>query len=61
MTFLNIFILMSNCFADDISLFSIVHDVDTSPVTPNNDLVEIQEWAYNREMYFNPDRNKQAQ
>ena len=48
-------------FADDTSLFSVIHDVDASSATLNNDLVKIQEWAYNWKMSFNPDRNKQAQ
>ena len=45
-------------FADDNSLFSVIHDVDNSSATLNNDLVKIQEWLYNRKIYFNPDRNK---
>ena len=47
-------------FADDTSLFSVIHDVDASSATLNNDLVKIQEWAYNWKMSFNPDKNKQA-
>ena len=42
-------------------LFSVIHDVDDLSATLNNDLVKIQEWAYNMIMSFNPDRNKQAQ
>ena len=42
-------------------MFSLIHDVDASSATLNNDLVKIQEWAYNWKMSFNPDRNKQAQ
>ena len=34
-------------FADDTSLFSVIHDVDISSATLNNDLVKIKEWAYN--------------
>ena len=45
-------------FADDTLLFSVIHDVVTSSATLNNDLVKIQEWAYNWKMYFNPDKNK---
>ena len=48
-------------FADGTSLFSVIHDVDASPATLNNDLVKIQEWPYNWKMSFNPDRNKKAQ
>ena len=46
---------------DDTSLFSVIHDVDASSAALNNDLVKIQEWAYNWKMFFNPDRNEQAQ
>ena len=48
-------------FADDTSLFSVIHDVDASSTTLNNDLVKIQEWVYNWKMSFNLDKNKQAQ
>ena len=43
--------------AGDTSLFSVIHDVDASSATLNNDLVKIQEL----EISFNPDRNKQTQ
>ena len=42
---------------DDTSLFSVIHDVDASPATLNNDLVKIQEWAYNWKMSFNATLN----
>ena len=48
-------------FADNTSLFSVIHDVDTSSTALNNDLVKIKEWTYNWKMSFNPGRNKQAQ
>ena len=48
-------------FADDTSMFSVIHDVDASSAALNNDLVKIQEWDYHWRMSFNPDRNKQAQ
>ena len=48
-------------FADDTSLFSVIHDVEASSATLNNGLVKILEWAYNWKMSFNPNRNKQAQ
>ena len=48
-------------FADDTSLFSVIHDVDASSATLNNDLVKIQEWTYIWKMSFIPDKNKQAQ
>ena len=47
--------------ADDTSLFSVIHDLDGLSAALNNDLVKIQEWAYNWKMSFNPDRNEQAQ
>ena len=48
-------------FADDTSLFSIVHDPNTSENELNKDLKEISEWAYQWKMLFNPDQHKQAQ
>ena len=47
-------------FADDTSLFSIVHDPNTSAVDLNRDLNLICQWAYQWKMSFNPDPNKQA-
>ena len=48
-------------FADDTSLFSFVHDVDTSANELNNDLYQINKWAFQWKMSFNPDPSKQAQ
>ena len=48
-------------FADDTSIFSIVHDNDLSTRVLDNDLMKIQEWAYQWKMSFNPDATKQAQ
>ena len=48
-------------FANDNSLFSVIHDVDALSATLNNDLVKIQKRIYNWKMFFNRDRNKQAQ
>ena len=48
-------------YADNTSLFSVIHHVDASPATLNNNIVKNQNWAYNLKMSFNPDRNKQAQ
>ena len=50
-----------NFFADDASLFSIVNCVNTSASTRNNDLLKLQDWAYQWKMSFNPDRTKQSQ
>ena len=47
-------------FADD-TLFSVVHDVNTSAKKLNNDLKKVNDWAFQWKMSFNPDPNKQAQ
>ena len=48
-------------FADDTSLFSVVHDVSTSASDINSDLTLISNWAFQWKMSFNPDPSKQAQ
>ena len=48
-------------FADDTSLFSVIHDIDTSANDLNHDLEKISEWAFQWKMNFNPDHTKQAQ
>ena len=48
-------------FADDTSLFSVVHNANTTAKELNNDLVKINRWAYQWKMSFNPDPTKQAQ
>ena len=48
-------------FADDKSLFSVIRDVDTFANESNNDLYQINKWAFQWKMYFNLDTNKQAQ
>ena len=48
-------------FADGTSLFSVVHNANTTAKELNNDLVKISRWAYQWEMTFNPDPSKQAQ
>ena len=48
-------------FADDTSLFSVVHDRNTSANELNNDLLKIRSLAYQWKMNFNPDPSKQAQ
>ena len=48
-------------FADDTSIFSIVHDVDLSSKQLNDDLKKVSDWAYQWKMSFNPDLSKQAQ
>ena len=48
-------------FADDTSLFSVIHDSQTSANVLNKDLEMIHNWAFQWKMNFNPDPNKQAQ
>ena len=48
-------------FADDTSLFSVLHDNNTSTEILNRDLQKISEWAHKWKMSFNPDVSKQAQ
>ena len=51
---------ITKLFADDISIFSVVHDVDLSAKQLNDDL-KIFEWAFQWKMAFNPDLSKQVQ
>ena len=55
--------LLSNprLFANDISLFSVVWDTNVSANALNNDLLEINNLAYQWKMSFNPHPSKQAQ
>ena len=48
-------------FADDTSLFSVVHNVNTSAKELNDDLKEVNKWAFQWKTSFNPDPSKQAQ
>ena len=48
-------------FADDTSLFSIVHDPLISAEELNHDLDLINKWAYQWKMSFNPDPTKPAE
>ena len=47
-------------FADDTSLFSVVHDSQTSANDLNKDLEIINNWTFQWKMNFNPDPAKQA-
>ena len=49
-------------FANDIPIFSVVHDIDSSTKTKqlNNYLKKISDWAYQLKMSFNPDLSEQA-
>ena len=48
-------------FADDTSLYSIVHDPLISASDLNHDLELISKWAYQWKMCFNPDPTKPAE
>ena len=48
-------------FADDTSLFSVIHDSVIATSELNSDLARIKQWAFQWKMSFNPDPNKQAQ
>ena len=48
-------------FADDTSLFSVVHNITDSANLLNSDLSKIDEWALQGKMSFNPNPTKQAQ
>ena len=48
-------------FADDPSLFSVIHGIQTSGNNLNKDLERISNWATQWKMNFNPDTTKQAQ
>ena len=47
-------------FADDVSLFSVIHDPNLSAAELNSDLRTINDWAHKWRMSFNPDPLKQA-
>ena len=48
-------------FADDTSLFSVVHNLKTATNNLNEDLKKINDWTTQWKMNFNPDPTKQAQ
>ena len=45
-------------FADNTSLFSIIHDAKTRAYELNKDLQKIAEWAHQWKMSFNPDLSR---
>ena len=45
-------------FADDTSLFSVIHDVNSSQIDLNEDLDKLNNWEYQWKMSFNPDPSK---
>ena len=48
-------------FADDMSLFSVIHDSNTSVFELNSDLAKINRSAFQWKMSFNADHKKRAQ
>ena len=52
---------MKVLFADNTSLFSVVHDINTSAIELNSDLKKINDWTFQWKLTFNPDRSKKAQ
>ena len=48
-------------FADDASLFFVVHDITISSCDLNYDLNRVREWAFQWNMSLNPEPSKQAQ
>ena len=48
-------------FANDTSIFSVVHDSSSLSLSINEDLSKISQWRYKWKMLFNPDVSKQAQ
>ena len=48
-------------FADDTSLFSVIHYINLSQIDLNEDLEKINNWAYQWKMYFKVDSSKKAQ
>ena len=52
---------ITKLFADDTSIFSVVHDVDLSAKQLNDDLNKISDWVFQWKMAFNPDLSKQVQ
>ena len=48
-------------FADDTSVFSVIHNINSSVNDLNSDLMKISNWAFQWKMRFSPDPNKQVQ
>ena len=48
-------------FADETSLFSVIHDINVSAEELNEDLKIISDWAFQWKIIFNPDASKQVQ
>ena len=52
---------MQNFFGYDISLFSVVQNINSTTTDLNSHLSKISDWALQWKMNFNPDPNKQVQ
>ena len=48
-------------FADDTSLFFVIHNINSTANDLNSDFMKISNWAFQSNMRFNPEPNKQAQ
>ena len=48
-------------FADDVSLFSVIDNINLSATNLNSDLCKINTWANQWKMTFSSDPNKQVQ
>ena len=48
-------------YADNNSLFSVLHDITTSSCDLNYDLNRVREWVFQSKMSFNPEPSKKAQ
>ena len=48
-------------FADDTSLFSVIHHINSTANDLNSDLMKINNWAFRCKRRFNLDPKKQAQ
>ena len=48
-------------FADGTSLFSVVRDTNLSVNALNNDLLKVNNWAYQWKIIFNSDPSNQAE
>ena len=57
----NVFKSKCKLFADDTSLFFVVHEIDTSANDLNHDLEKISELPFQSKMKFNTDSIKQAE
>ena len=50
-----------NLFADDMSLFAVVHDLERTSISLNEDLTKTSQQSYQWKLLFNPDTSKEDQ